>query len=76
MNFFHFLRVNRGLTQRAIAQKMHVHPAMISKLEQGWFARCSEDMELKLQETFGKEWTFKRLMQPVPNVAANDSDAA
>ncbi len=75
MNFFHFLRVNKGLTQRAIAQKMHVHPAMISKLEQGWFARCGRGLESKLQEIFGKEWTFKRLMQPVPDIAADDSDA-
>ena len=76
MNFFHFLRVKAGLSQRALAQKTGANHTIISRLEQGWFARCPEGLESKFQEIFGKDWTFKRLMQSVPDIAADESDVA
>ena len=70
------LRMKRGLTQEQMASILEIAPTFLSRLECGWFARCPGDLESKFQEIFGEEWTFARLMRPVPDIAADDSDAA
>lgn len=69
MNYLHALRIERGLTQQQLAQWLGVDPSLISRCERGWFTRPPSGLEGKLTQFFGPEWTWKKLMQPVPSIA-------
>ena len=68
MNRLVFLRMQRGLSQKQLAEMLGISPGLLSRLERGWFTRPPVGCEAKLQGVFGKEWTFHRLMQPVPDL--------
>jgi len=76
MNYLMYLRLRRGLSQKDLAELLKIHPVVMCKVERGWFTRPPKALEERLQAVFGREWTFSRLMEAVPDITANDSDAA
>jgi DNA-binding XRE family transcriptional regulator len=76
MNQLQFLRRRRGLTQKAMADLVKIHPVTYCRIERGWLAKPPAELEDKLRAIFGPEWTFARLMEPVPDLTASDSTAA
>lgn len=56
------------MSQKELAGKLGVDPAIVSKLEHGWFTRAPGNLGTMLTEVFGREWTFARLMEPVPDL--------
>lgn len=75
MNHLNYLRLQRGLSQRDLASLLKIHPATMNRIERGWVAKPPEGLEGRLQAVFGKEWTFERLMERVPELHSN-GDAA
>jgi DNA-binding XRE family transcriptional regulator len=76
MNHLMFLRLKKDLSQKALAELLKINPVTMCRIERGWYAKPPVELEHRLQIIFGKEWTFERLMEPVPDITANDSDAA
>jgi transcriptional regulator with XRE-family HTH domain len=76
MNYLMFLRLRRGLSQKDLAELMKINPVTMCRLERGWYAKPPADIEVRLKAIFGQEWTFDRLMRPVPDFASNSPDAA
>jgi len=38
------------------------------RVENGWYAKPPAGLEERVQAVFGKEWTFKKLMESVPDL--------
>ena len=68
MNHLQFSRLKSDESQGALAGKLGIHPTLLSRLERGWFTRPPAGLEDRLKEAFGAEWTFSRLMEPVPDL--------
>lgn len=66
MNNFGLLRRTMNISQEALAAKLSIHPAVVSRLERGWYTRCpGAGLDKRLKRVFGSEWTFEALMEPV-----------
>jgi transcriptional regulator with XRE-family HTH domain len=76
MNNLQLLRLQKKLSQRDLAKILKLHPSTINRVERGWFAKPPDGLEKRLQAVFGKEWTFARLMEPVPDLMVKGPDAA
>ena len=68
MNYLHFLRCQRGLTQKNLAELLKLNAVTVCRIERGWYAKPPSGYEERLQAIFGREWTFQRLMEPVPDL--------
>jgi len=68
MNHLQYLRQTRGLSQRDLSRLLDCHPTTVNRIERGWFAKPPAGLEDRLQAVFGKEWTFKKLMESVPDL--------
>jgi len=66
MTYLKLLRMNRGLTQRRLAKLLGLHPTVMSRIEQGWFAKPPAGLDQTLRAFFGPAWTFAELMREVP----------
>jgi|GEM_PF-844027 len=69
MNFLVALRLQRGLSQRELAEMLGIAQTILSKLERGWFARCPAGLECKFRTVFGDQWGFEALMRAVPDLS-------
>lgn len=65
MNNLQFLRMKKWMSQRQLADLIGLHSTILNRIERGWLAKINPDMEARLQEVFGSQWTFERLMEPV-----------
>jgi transcriptional regulator with XRE-family HTH domain len=66
------LRRKKGLTQAALARSLGIPPQELSRLENGWLKRVRPDVEARLRQLFGQEWTLDALLQepnPRPDAA-------
>ena len=74
MNHLKWLRLCRKLSQRELAAQLGIHEATYCRVERGWLTRPPADLETRLQNVFGSQWTWERLMAdavpPVPDGAA------
>lgn len=68
MNWLTFLRLQRGWTQRELADRLSINPSLLCKVERGWFTRSPGDLETKLKAVFGDRWPFRALMERVPDL--------
>jgi transcriptional regulator with XRE-family HTH domain len=68
MTFLKYLRLQRGWTQSQLAERLSIHSSLLSRLEGGWFTRPPTGLNTRLQEVFGSQWTFDRLMQSMPAI--------
>ena len=75
MNYWTFLRLQKGLTQRELAKLLIINPVTACRIERGWYAKPPEGLEERLQAIFGSEWSFARLMESVPDLGAVRPDA-
>lgn len=75
MNKLQVLRMQRGLSQAQLGKMLGIDPSTLSRCERGWFAKAPSGLEEKLRQFFGPEWTFTRLMEPVPDLTAGNSTA-
>jgi ribosome-binding protein aMBF1 (putative translation factor) len=66
MNYMALIRRQKGVSQCALAAQLGVSQSLISRCEHGWLTRPHKGLEAKLQSFFGPDWTWERLMQPVP----------
>jgi transcriptional regulator with XRE-family HTH domain len=73
MTCLKILRLKRGLSQESLAKMLSIHPTLMSRLECGWLARISPQLEQRLQAVFGKEWTFTKLMEQPPDFTPGES---
>ncbi len=76
MNHLMFLRLQKGLSQKALADLLKINPVTMCRIERGWYAKAPKELEKRFQTIFGVKWSFDRLMESVPDITANDSDAA
>jgi DNA-binding XRE family transcriptional regulator len=78
MNHFQFLRIQRGLSQKALAELLEINPVTVCRIERGWYAKPPEQLEPRLQKVFGERWGFEELMKSVPSLTdeSHDSDTA
>jgi transcriptional regulator with XRE-family HTH domain len=64
------LRMERGMSQAELARALSVHPTFLSRLECGWYARVTPELEARLNQVF-PEWSWEALMRkpapPCPN---------
>lgn len=65
MTHLRLLRMKRGLTQKHMAKLLGIHPTVMNRVEQGWFAKCPAGLEQTLKAFFGPEWGFAELMHEV-----------
>jgi hypothetical protein len=76
MNWFQSLRFQRQVSQRSLAKKLQINPSVVPRLEGGWFARCpGKDLDARLQAFLGPKWTFEKLMDKIPDLAAPQQSA-
>lgn len=75
MTTLRYLRMMRGLRQKKLALLLGVHPVLLGRIENGWYARPPRGFEAACQSVFGGDWTWERLMAPPPEPRPN-SDAA
>ena len=68
MNQLVFLRMQRQMTQRQLAARLGISNSLLCRMERGWFTRAPNGVEAGLQQIFGQNWTFERLMRPVPDL--------
>lgn len=68
MNWLQYLRIQRGLNQKQLAEHIGVNPDFLCRVERGWFSKPPSRIDAKLRAFFGPEWTFDRLMEPVPDI--------
>ena len=73
MNYIKMLRLQRNLSQEALAIMLGVHPTFLSRLECGWVARVPPRIEARLRATLGSEWGFTELMRKVPTPSASET---
>ncbi|MGO9118502.1 MAG: helix-turn-helix domain-containing protein [Desulfomonilaceae bacterium] len=66
MTYLQFLRLQKGITQKALAEALGVSPTALCRVERGWLARCPMELEEKLTAFFGPEWSFQKLMETPP----------
>lgn len=76
MNWFHYLRMKKGVSQTNLAPMLGISKALVNQMERGWFTRPPKNCEAKLKEFFGEEWSFARLMEPVPDLTELPSAAS
>jgi transcriptional regulator with XRE-family HTH domain len=65
MRNLQLLRMNAGLSQTGLGQKVKTTRTEISKLENGWYTRIPDRIYQGLQAVFGAEWTREALMREV-----------
>jgi transcriptional regulator with XRE-family HTH domain len=63
MTVLAILRRKKGLSQAQMAELLGIARTDYSRLESGWFHRISPQVETKLKELFGSEWTLRGLLQ-------------
>jgi transcriptional regulator with XRE-family HTH domain len=68
MNYMKFLRLSRCWSQSFLAKMLGIHEGTYSRIENGWLTRPPKGLDERLEAVFGKQWTFERLMQPVPDL--------
>jgi transcriptional regulator with XRE-family HTH domain len=66
VNYLQFHRLTQGITQADLAERLGIPRTILSRLENGWYARPPEGLNERLHEVFGSKWTFDRLMKRVP----------
>lgn len=73
MNYLVFFRMQRGLTQKQLAKLLNVDSTVLCRIERGWLARVPNSVDEAFKRIFGKEWSFERLMKPVPDITTLES---
>ena len=73
MRTLHYLRLRRGWSQERLGRLLRLNPITVDKLETGQLALYPEaidHLEQRLGVLFGEQWTYRALMQPVPDLIA------
>lgn len=69
MNNLKLLRQTHGLSQKDLAMKLRIRVVDLSRLENNWYRRMPKQIENRLKELFGPNWTAEALLQEVAKPA-------